>query len=415
MKTRHTLPVLVLALTLPALTACAPQAESASDTTAAPVESAPSGGGHGYVAGAEELSEPATGLITLSATGLSLMDIATEETTAITVDASTLSDAVLASDGRFVLVDDGDTVTIVDSGVWTVDHGDHQHYYRAPAGAVGTVDGGDATIASSESSVVVRSAVSGDTIVLNREALGQGAVEETARIKGEPGPGAAYPVGGELLVIGPDADGADGDATVQRYSVDGDAIGDPLRCADLGVTGQTRAGIVVDCADDSVLVQDSNDGVEASRISRPDGPRPHGDLSGRALRPVLSAPAGDDGYWTINTRSGEWALTPTEEALRTVVASDDDEERVLGITEDGTLNVYVAGNVVATADASAADDAGDESSPSHTSGSADLIVDRSRAYLRTNSGISEIDYVDNARVSREFAIDALSALRQVGA
>ncbi len=67
----------------------------------------------------------------------------------------------MATDGRYLFADTGDGVEVVDSGVWTWDHVDHFHYYRAEPALLGTVEGdGTATVATTNSSTTGGTGVS---------------------------------------------------------------------------------------------------------------------------------------------------------------------------------------------------------------------------------------------------------------
>lgn len=94
---------------------------------------------HGYVEGAEETAEAQSRLVLADENGaVRVLDLITEEVTELgPVDGV---DAI-RGDGRYAHLTDGDTVHVVDSGGWMVDHGDHVHYYRTdprvvPAGEV---------------------------------------------------------------------------------------------------------------------------------------------------------------------------------------------------------------------------------------------------------------------------------------
>ena len=99
----------------------------------------------GYVAGAQENSEPQNGLLTFDReTGESqLLSLLTDQTT----DAGTFGpvDAV-QQDGRYALVTTQDGVKVFDTGAWTVDHGDHVHYYSSTPGPVGDITIPDAGV-----------------------------------------------------------------------------------------------------------------------------------------------------------------------------------------------------------------------------------------------------------------------------
>lgn len=83
---------------------------------------------HGYVEGAEETAEAQSRLVLADDDGaVRVLDLITEEVTELgPVDGV---DAI-RGDGRYAHLSDGDTVHVVDSGGWMVDHGDHVHYYR---------------------------------------------------------------------------------------------------------------------------------------------------------------------------------------------------------------------------------------------------------------------------------------------
>lgn len=409
MTRTRTLPALVVALaTVGTIAGCAgatANSPSADESSAKP---------HGYVAGAEELSEPSTGLLLLAEGQLALLDLASEERQAIADLPSTQATAS-AGDGRFAVTGDGDGSTIVDSGVWTVDHGDHQHFYRATPRAIGTLPIRDASIQSSEQLTVVRSHSDGTVMVLDRDRLGDGEIAPLAEIEGVAGAGGAYPLGGEVVVVQPSTAGGT-DATVTRYDTAGAVTAEAISCEDAGPSAATRAGVVVDCAEDALVLSAADGGgtIEQTRVDRAEGPRPSAAFGGRGQRPVLAAPAGERGYWLFDVRQGEWSLHETEQPLRAAVAADDDEQRVLGITRDGELQVLVDGAVRASAADAAAPITAAE--PAATAPRApELIVDRSRAYLRTEAGVSEIDYADDARVSRRFDVAELAAALQVGA
>ncbi|WP_409330214.1 hypothetical protein [Trujillonella humicola] len=90
---------------------------------------------HGYVAGAEELPEPQLQLAYLDEAGsVHALDLLTEEATALGEVGDV---SAVATDGRFVFAasEPAGELTVVDTGTWTVDHGDHVHYYRAPRGS----------------------------------------------------------------------------------------------------------------------------------------------------------------------------------------------------------------------------------------------------------------------------------------
>ncbi|MEQ7738300.1 hypothetical protein, partial [Escherichia coli] len=123
-----------------------PAPEAEPDAAAAP---------HGYVAGAQENPEPQTGLLTFDrSTGeghlLSLL-------TGATSDADTSGRISAAfQDSRYALLTTDAGVQVFDTGAWTVDHGEHKHYYSAEPGLVGAINVPDAgAVAGDGKSVAV--------------------------------------------------------------------------------------------------------------------------------------------------------------------------------------------------------------------------------------------------------------------
>jgi hypothetical protein len=384
-----------LALTVTACSTGAPSADS-STGTARP---------HGYVAGASESQEPEVRLLAVSATGATaLHDLLTEETTELEdVDAPEHS----ATDGRFLVTSDADRTTIVDGGSWTVDHGDHTHYYAAEPRVVGTIDGGGrVAVHSSETMTTITWPDRAEAVVLDREALGQGEVDETARIDAS----VLLPMGEQLVA-------ADGD-TVRVLDPDGEATDaadtadtTEQACTDPAGGIVTRAGAVVGCADGAVVVDDTG---EPSFVDLPDGAERPTAFAARAGRPTVAGLAGTTGFWLLDVRQGSWRLVPTDRPLRAVVAVDDEDEHVVGVDDSGRVVVVTAatGKVATTEpliDARAGD-TGTDPAPL-------LQLDAQRAYLAdpTDGSVHEIDFADGARVARTIELPvAPVAFAEVG-
>ncbi|MCS5517862.1 ABC transporter [Curtobacterium flaccumfaciens] len=381
-----------LALTVTACSTGTPSADS-STGTARP---------HGYVAGASESQEPQVRLLAVSATGATaLHDLLTEETTELEdVDAPEHS----ATDGRFLVTSGADRTTIVDGGSWTVDHGDHTHYYAAEPRVVGTIDGGGrVAVHSSETMTTITWPDRAEAVVLDREALGQGEVDETARIDAS----VLLPMGEQLVA-------ADGD-TVRVLDQDGEATDTAdtteQACTDPAGGIVTRAGAVVGCADGAVVVDDTG---ETSFVDLPDGAERPTAFAARAGRPTVAGLAGTTGFWLLDVRQGSWRLLPTDRPLRAVVAVDDEDEHVVGVDDSGRVVVVTAstGKVATTEpliDARAGD-TGTDPAPL-------LQLDAQRAYLAdpADGTVHEIDFADGARVARTIELPvAPVAFAEVG-
>jgi len=379
---------LTAGLTL-ALAACSsdprPAAEGPTDT-ARP---------HGSVAGATESQEPQLRLLAVSATGeTALHDLLTADSTDLdAVDAPEHS----ATDGRFLLTSDDDRTTVVDGGAWTIDHGDHTHYYAAEPRVVGTLDGGGRVeVHSSEILTAVTWPDRGKAVLLDRSALGQGELDVAARL--------------DATVLLPAAEHlvAASDDTVRVLSADGDDVRAEQPCQDPAGGIVTRAGAVVGCADGAVIVD--ADG-EARSVPLPDtgtGEVPRATaFAARAGRPTVAGLAGDTGFWLLDSREGAWRHVPTDRPLRAVVAVDDDAEHVVGVDDQGRVVAHtMTTGAVATTE------------PLVDGGARSLLqLDAQRAYLADpqDGVVHEIDFADDARVSRTIDLRvAPAAFAEVG-
>ncbi|PZF40541.1 MULTISPECIES: ABC transporter [unclassified Curtobacterium] len=364
-----------LALTVSACSTGTPSADG-STGTARP---------HGYVAGASESQEPQVRLLAVSATGATaLHDLLTEETTELDdVDAPEHS----ATDGRFLVTSDADRTTIVDGGSWTVDHGDHTHYYAAEPRVVGTIDGGGRVeVHSSETMTTIAWPDRAEAVVLDREALGQGEVDETARIDAS----VLLPMGEQLVA-------ADGD-TVRVLDADGEATAAGAAaaaeqaCTDPAGGIVTRAGAVVGCADGAVVVDDAGG---TSFVDLPDGAERPTAFAARAGRPTVAGLAGTTGFWLLDVRQGSWRLVPTDRPLRAVVAVDDEDEHVVGVDDSGRVVVVTASTGKVATTTALIDTGADGPAPM-------LQLDAQRAYVAdpADGTVHEIDFADGARAAR---------------
>ncbi|WP_342450803.1 hypothetical protein [Plantibacter sp. CFBP 8798] len=410
--TRTALALGALALTL---TACAPQG-SASPTATASDEPR----GHGYVEGASELPEPQLHLATADVDGtVELTDLLSEERTTL-AELGPIS--ALTGDGRFVAAqsEPAGTVTIIDTGVWTVDHEDHQHYYRAEARVVGEIEGdGPATITAGSTTTAVRFAGSGETLLLDTAALGTGDITQSGRIRTSPGaPGITVPIGETVVAT-------DGTGKLHLHGIDGDLL-DPSSasvtaadavlagCTDPAGSITTNVGVVIGCAEGAVLAVVDRSSSDADPVPTFEAiPYPQAvaavdratSFHARPGRPTVAAVAGTSGAWLLDTRERSWALLPTPTPLQLVTAVDDRDQHVVGLTTTGDLLVIDGATGAVTGTAAALVGAADLAT------GVQLEVDQNRAYLNTpgTRTVSEIDYGDAARIARTFTFDTAPA------
>ncbi|MEW1796200.1 hypothetical protein [Streptomyces niveus] len=378
------------------LTGC--QSDSGGQRPAA--KPRPSSAPHGYVEGAEETSEQQSRLVLADAgTGtVGVLDLITEDITPVNVTPSKRTGGVrgLRTDGRFAYLRTDDATYAVDSGAWTVDHGDHVHYYRAPIRPVGPVGGPGTAQVHSDQSVTAVSSVTGGTQLFDRKKLEEGTVPRGRSLSDAgSGSGAAVPYAEHLLVA---SAGAERD-TVEVRSRDGAsvaALDEP--CASARGEAVTRRGVVFGCADGALLVSEDKGTFSATKI-------PYGravgageravDFRHRAGSTTLAAKAGDDAVWVLDVTDRTWTRIGTGPVVAANTPGEGGPLLVLG--EDGALSAHDIATRKRTARADLL-----------TKGTASAVVevDISRAYVNDAGGrkVYEIDYNDGLRLARTFPV-----------
>ena len=374
---------------------------AASTAPAAPSGSADDG--HGAIAGAEEVAEPQLGLTSIDPQGLvTHLDLLDESVTDIgEISAPT----AMTADGRYLFAQTDEGIEIVDSGVWTWDHVDHFHYYRAAPALLGSVAGeGDATIATTNLSTTggtgISFAGSGDAVLLDTRALSKGEITELFRIERKPHAGLVVPVGSFALVTGA-SDGIG--SMVVGYTADGKATGLEEPCAAPAGTITTRVGAVIGCEDGALLAHVDGDELHVERIPYPaDSTAPRAQsFDNREGRPTVAGLAGSEGsqgIWLLDTRERSWTLLPSPTPLVHVTAVDDEDGHLLALAQDGRVLVLdETGAVIAETAPLVAESLAAGNTPT-------LIADQHRAYLSAPAErrLHEIDYADAARIARTF-------------
>ncbi|KNC17260.1 hypothetical protein AC792_14895 [Arthrobacter sp. RIT-PI-e] len=385
----------------------APSTATAAEDPAGGSAEPPLGDGHGAIDGAAEVAEPQLHLITLDPAGsVELLDLADETRTTLGEVPGTTA---TSTDGRYLFASSAEgTLTVIDSGVWTWDHEDHFHYYRAEPRIVGTVEGdGEAVVTPGDSGTGVFFPDSGEGMILDKDALGKGEISTVTQVSTDPHTGMFVPLPGSLQLLtgaGPDGTGD----TVQAYDADGRAVPDAsAECVDAQGTITTRVGTVIGCDDGALLATVSNGDVEFERIAYPAGiavDRATG-FSARKGRPTVAAVAGDQGLWLLDTRQREWQFLATEQPLRRVTAVDDREGHVVALTDAGTVLVLSSGTgeTIGETEPLLEETIAD---PTLLDG-VELVTDQQRSYLNApaEQQLYEIDFADDARIARTFPTD----------
>ncbi len=381
---------LLLALTV--LTGCAASATPAADPTAATADTrAP-----------REVAEPPHHLTTIDPGGrVHHLDLADGGRDVI---AEIKPVERLVSDGRYLFGIREGSVTVIDSGVWTRSHGDHFHYHVGPVRVLGEVEGdGVPTVVPGVTGTGVM--FRGEAVLLAADALADGRIAETFRIRVAAHDGLTVPLTEGALVTEPDAAGAP--ARLRVVTADGSERS-RIPCVGAAGTIATAVGVVVGCADGAVLAP-GGDAARAERIPYPAGAAPAdvasaaGVFAARESRPRVAALAGERGVWILDTRARSWALQDVGEPIVRATAIDDEQQRVAVLGADGSVLVLSQGRVAARTAPLVAESLRDPDAAA----TIELVVDQDHVYLNGPSErmLWEIDPADDARVTRTFATD----------
>ncbi|MBL1074372.1 metal ABC transporter permease [Nocardia sp. 2] len=351
-------------------------------------DTAPADVPHGYVAGAEETDSPQTRLVVADVSGATrVIDLTTEQ---ITEAGRAAGVTGVAADDRFAFLSTPNAARIVDGGAWTVDHGDHMHYYTTAIREIGALDRGEIRAVHSDPAVAAIISDSGTTL-LDRKALDTGSVAQQRIVEG-----LAVPFAEHLVAVHPS-----GRAEVR--SRDGATV-TPLTepCAEPRGSAVTRRGIVFGCADGVLVVSADEGAFAATKIAYPGqvsaADRPTA-FTHRPGSTTLVAHAGDRGVWLLDIRSGMWRLFEVGPVVAANTAGEGSS--VLTLTADGIMHAYDPGTGAETARAQLL------SAPVSGASRPVIDIDSSRAYLNDPQAKSvyEIDYRDNLRRARTFPLD----------
>ncbi|MFE3459236.1 ABC transporter [Nocardiopsis aegyptia] len=343
---------------------------------------------HGYVEGAEETSEPQSRLVVADTdTGdVRVLDLITEEVTELDPVADVDG---ITGDGRFAYLRSSDhgTTDIVDSGAWTVDHGDHSHYYRTGIAHVGALEDFAARGAVTDPALTSLVDEHGAARTLERPALEDGTIEPATA--GPQGSATALPFAGRLVVAG---GGSDGRVRVHaREGAEEDVLDGT--CTDPAGAAVTRRGLVVGCEEGTLHVTEDDDALHAETIPYPDGGARTESFQHRPGSAVLAALSTDGQVWVLDLSEPAWTRLDVSDAVAVNAVGED--TFVLVLTADGTLRSLDPETGEQEAETGLLDEVGADPAPT-------IRIDTGRAYVNDAEAgvVHEIDYNDDLRVAR---------------
>lgn len=348
------------------------------DPAAAPVP-------HGFVAGAEESASAQPRLVIADRTSgaIRVLDLVTEE---LRTQEPVPGVTGMATDGRYAYLAAG-TTTLVDSGSWVVDHGDHVHYYRTQPRPIGTLDGTVRT-AHSDSAVAAAVMADGSTVLADRTALDAGELRTGPTLK-EP----ALPYGGHLLT-------ENRAGRIEIHSREGIFVHALTpSCPAPDAHTLTRRGAVFSCADGALLVTEDDGVFTAEKLPYPAGTTGStGGFFHRRGSDVLVTVHGPR-VLVLDIARRSWQSIDTGPVVAATSAGAG--TAILALDPAGVLHAYDPVTGAETAHTRVLAAPVDPASPPV------LLIDADRAYVNDPAArvIHEIDYADDLRLARTFPLD----------
>ncbi|MDJ1132178.1 hypothetical protein [Streptomyces iconiensis] len=391
-------PVLVAALLLsPVLAACGGGEGEGESAGAKPKSSAKP---HGYVEGAEETAEQQSRLVLSDAESgkVELLDLIKGKTTAL---GRTDKAATLRTDGRFAYAREGGGAKVFDSGSWMVDHGDHIHYYRAAARELGDIAGKKPEHVYSSTSLTAVTFGDGTAKVLDHARMEKGKLRKTATFD-DVRKGPVVPYEGNALVP---VSGPGGSTVIEARDKRGRTKTTlKEKCRDLRGAAVTRRGVVFGCADGALFVKSASGKPAAEKIAfgrkvaadeRPES------FQHRSQSTTLTAKAGDKGVWILDVADRRWKLIETGPVIAANTAGEG--APLVALDRSGTLKSYEISDGKEIASKKILKDP-----PGKKEGDRTVVeIDANRAYVNDIGArkVYEIDYNDDLRKARSFALD----------
>ncbi|MHC5260926.1 PQQ-binding-like beta-propeller repeat protein [Streptomyces sp. UC4497] len=383
-----------LALTALLAAGCAAQEDNDQKSAA----SSPSAAPHGYVEGAKEGAEQQSRLVLNDPDSGStrVLDLITGK---VTKTDKVTGAADLATDGRFGYLHASGTTHVLDGGSWTVDHGDHVHYYRAAIRDVGELPVGEGALVRSGAAVTAVTDKGGRTVLYDRGKLEKGGIARTGTLPGTAN-GPVVPYEEHLLALTGKGDAA----KLTVFDRKGKRVAAPdTECEEPKGDAVTRRGVVFGCAGGALLVREESGKFTAESIPYekgvPDGERA-AEFRQRPGSDTLTARAGDDAVWVLDVGERAWTRVETGPVVAANTAGEG--APLLVLETDGRLHGYDIKT-------------GEETTrtkklltgKSHTRNAPVVEVDRSRAYVNDPDGkrVFEVDYNDDLRIARTFDLD----------
>lgn len=258
-------------------------------------------------------------------------------------------------DGRygFAVMYDRNDVQAIDAGVWTMDHGDHSHYYAAPVAALALYSGVSPShvVAHGELTAIFYDG-DGEYRVLTRADIAEGSAG-TAIPVDAPHHGVAVPWSEDRFVVTEYGETNRDESTLPPNVVVHDAAGKVVQsdfpaCPELHGEAASAEAVSFACEDGILVLEEHGDHFDGQKLEYPDDAGRAGTLRTTEELDVLVGNYSDDVMLVIDP--GEHSVTPLEipAAFSTFAVTGHDDGAVLGLSADGSLHVVNVSSGAAT-------------------------------------------------------------------
>lgn len=251
-----------------------------------------------------------------------------------------------ADNGRNVFVSESGGFRVLDMGTWTVQHGDHGHYYTSEPELTDMTFGGEEPghVVPHDSRITLFSDGTGEVDIVEPAELLRGNANSTEYTVPEPHHGVAvFRADGSLVVTRGNEDERSGIAILDKER---NEIASTDECP--GVHGEAAAadGVLTFGCQDGILVVRGN---EIEKVASPDGYGRIGNQAGSATSPIVLGDYKTDEdaelerpnrFTLTDTRTGDLRIVdfPASYSFRSIERGPDGEAVILGT--DGALYVY---------------------------------------------------------------------------
>lgn len=363
---------------------------------------------HGYVEGAQEADAPQLRLAVSDAKtgGVAVLDLLSEEV--VTEIAGSPTTKLSGADSRYLYLGDGEagTVTAVDAGAWTVDHGDHKHYYTAEARSLGQIDGAEpAHVVSGPTEVAFFFDGEGRAKVYDRTAFGDGELTQLGTVAPGPHHGVTVPFEDHFVSTVPGDQAEDLPSKLTVFDEQGQATPIDGECPEIHGAGVTRDGLAFACAEGVISVDED---FHAEVAPYPEEAGDERAWSIEAGRDLAAAPFEEQGIGILDARSGEWSFADIDaEVVSAGIAPDD--SAVIALDGDGTV-YSLDPDTGAVLEKKKLVESFDTEGEGHGAGPS-VAVDSERTYVSdpASGTVHELDPADGLRQARSFDIGGAPA------